>query len=113
MAVQTFREVFMDCLAMGQTMAILAIRNNRMFALMAVGAGKLAMFGGCFCQIGGNLVMTGAAEGDRRIFRGYDVKRHMRIMAGQAIVHLLSFHVRFMALRAVWYETVFVMAEGT
>ena len=71
MAIQTIREIFVDSLAMGQAVATLALGNNGMFALMAVGAGKLAMFGGCFCQIGGNLVMTGAAEGDRRIFRGY------------------------------------------
>ena len=113
MAVQTIREILMDGLAMGQTVATLALGNCRMFALMAVSAGQLAMFGGRFCKICGDFIVTGTAEGDRSVFRGYDIARHMRVMAGQTIVHLLSFHVRLMALRAVRDETVFVMAEGT
>ncbi len=69
MTVHALREFLVDCVAMGQAVAVLAFGNRRMLAFMTVNASQLAMFGGGLAQILRNIAVTGATESNRGIFR--------------------------------------------
>lgn len=113
MAVQALRESLVNNLAVGRSMATLTFRYCRVLSLVAVHAIQLAVLGSGFGEVVRHIAVTGTAEFHRRILGRHDVARLMRIMADQAILHFLTFHVRLVTLGAVGDEAVLVMAEST
>ncbi|MEJ2690503.1 MAG: hypothetical protein P8130_11245 [Deltaproteobacteria bacterium] len=112
MAVHALGEFLVNCVTMRKTVAVLTFWNGRMLAFMAVNTSQLAMFGGGFTQIIGNISVAGTTEGNRRIFGRHNVERFMGVMAGNTIGGFLALFMGFMAFRAIGDPTVNVMTEG-